>query len=281
MLTLKQLKNDMQFNQELSGLIDILKAVASSQFRHLQARREIFMRFNKCLDGFFTMVNFLKSTHLFLKEDLSLPQGILIITSDEGFLGGLNNQIANAGLDLLKSGDEIIVLGEKGARFFEEAKVPFLYFSAITEDIEYARAEDIKDYLINAFLKKRFGKIMVVYPKFVSFSVQEVKIEQLLPYPIQTHEGKKVDTRPKEEIIVEPSEERIIDYLIRVWLLDKIYNIFWESKLSEWAARVMHLEGSSQELNRIAKKLNFSYFRSLHEISDKNIREIFASRLIR
>ena len=84
----------------------------------------------------------------------------------------------------------------------------------------------------------------------------------------------------KEEVIIEPSLKRILEYLVKVWIGQLIYLIFWESKLSEWAARVMHLEESSNEINDHSKELKLKYFRLLHQISDKNIREIFASRLV-
>jgi len=51
-----------------------------------------------------------------------------------------------------------------------------------------------------------------------------------------------------------------------------------KAKLSEWATRVIHLEGSSYEIKQMNKKLRSQYFRILHEISDKNIREIFVAR---
>ncbi|MEA3560871.1 MAG: hypothetical protein U9R31_03775, partial [Candidatus Omnitrophota bacterium] len=84
----------------------------------------------------------------------------------------------------------------------------------------------------------------------------------------------------EERIAIEPALDKVIEYLVTVWMNYILYGIFWESKLSEWSARVMHLEGSSSEIERLDKKLRFRYFQLLHEISDKNIREIFSSRLV-
>ena len=126
----------------------------------------------------------------------------------------------------------------------------------------------------------------MVYPKFISFVHREVTVEQLLPYGQRLDMGSDesaLSSRPSTEhldILIEPSQERLVDYLIRVWMAQRIYDIFWESKLSEWASRVIHLEESSQAASEINKKLQFSYFSSLHQISDKNIREIVASRLL-
>jgi len=41
----------------------------------------------------------------------------------------------------------------------------------------------------------------------------------------------------------------------------------------------MHLEGSTQELSHMNQRLAFNYFRQVHAVSDKTIREISASRI--
>ena len=83
----------------------------------------------------------------------------------------------------------------------------------------------------------------------------------------------------EEKVILEPSFKKIVEYLVRIWIGYVVYNIFWESKLSEWAARVIYLDGSSDEVRRQAKRARLAYFRAVHENSDKSIREIFSSTL--
>lgn len=283
MRTLKELKKEIQFNQEFFNLIDVLKGIAALQFRQLQAKREYFTRFNRNLEGFFENVRLLGSTHpFFLKEESGFTQafsGIVMITSDEGFLGELNSRVINAGLNQRRENDELVILGERGAHFLEELGESFLYFPGITEDIKYEQAQNLRDYLIQQYLKKRFTQVFMIYPQFVSFVHREIKIEQLLPYRGEFLQSTAYN--PQADTLIEPDEERIVDYLIRVWMAQKIYDIFWESKLSEWASRVIHLEESSEVASQISKKLQFFYFRTLHQISDKNIREIVASRLIK
>ena len=102
-------------------------------------------------------------------------------------------------------------------------------------------------------------------------------LNRVLSKPRQHHEFFKLSH--EEETIIEPSLKRMVEYLVRMWIGQLIHLIFWESKLSEWAARVVHLEKSSTEIKNQDKELKLKYFRILHQISDKSIREIFASRL--
>jgi F-type H+-transporting ATPase subunit gamma len=284
MLTLKQIKSDVQFNLELAGLINVLKGIASSQFRFLQAKREYFLRFNRSITDIFETVSILKSHHPFLEQPAGeeVKTGIVMITSDEGFLGDLNSRIINAGLSLRKQQDELIILGQRGSSALEEQKESFLFFQGLPEEIEHEQAEALSDYLIRQYLERKLHKILIIYPKFISFAFQEINTEQLLPYvPAEEEAEPQILISPKFELLIEPSLERVIDFLVRIWMVQKVYDIFWESKLSELASRAVHLEGSSQAVEELNKKLQFIYFRIIHQLSDKNIREIFASRLIK
>jgi len=111
MLTLKQLRKDMQFNHELFDLINILKDIASSQFRHLQLKREYAVRFDRSLKDFFAMVDLIKSRHPFFVSRPSLPTAIVLITSDEGFLGalpaGITVRLFMPGLTNVESGSAV------------------------------------------------------------------------------------------------------------------------------------------------------------------------------
>jgi regulator of replication initiation timing len=67
---------------------------------------------------------------------------------------------------------------------------------------------------------------------------------------------------------------------MRIWLEFKFYQVLWSSRLSELAARMMHLEGSVQELKKTNLRLDMEYFKYRHALSDKTIRELTATRLI-
>jgi F0F1-type ATP synthase gamma subunit len=95
---------------------------------------------------------------------------------------------------------------------------------------------------------------------------------QLLPY---TGENAEL----LEKVIYEPFADKVVDYLLRKWLLYKVQEVCWSSKLSELSARAMHLEGSLRELQDMKKGIELQYFRSKHEVTDRMIRDIFGGWL--
>ncbi|MFC1631107.1 F0F1 ATP synthase subunit gamma [Candidatus Omnitrophota bacterium] len=281
MRQLSKLRKDLHFNQEMGGIINVLKGVAATEFHRLQKARKTLDQFADYLQGFFKMLEVPELSHPYLDQSNS-PGALLIITSDSGFLGKLNIAVVDQALSLYTGREKLIVVGQQGSHYLEETGVRFSAMGGISEEIEYKEAQRLANYITQNCLNKKIGQTTIVYPHFVSFAVWQTKIFQLLPcrflFP-QPPEAPGENINREEETIVEPDKQQALEYLVKIWISYLVYGIFWESKLSEWAARVMHLERSSDEIKRTDKKLHWQYFRSLHEISDKNIREIVSARI--
>lgn len=281
MLQLKKLRKELSFNKEISGIINVLKGVASSEFYRLQKARKALDEFMNYLQSFFQLFDVGQLEHSFLGQS-SLPPAIVLITSDAGFLGKLNAAVVNTALEQCTSTsreEKLIVIGNQGARYIEETGRNFTSFSGIGDEINYEEAVKLAELIFQGVLNKEFSRTVVIYPRFVSFTSWTIQVYQLLPCRFLFQEGSARGSEEEEKTIIEPTRSEVLEYLIKTWLNYMFYGIFWESKLSEWSARTMHLEGSSEEIKRLDKKIRLKYFHALHEISDKNIREIFSSKL--
>ena len=281
MAKLTKLREQLQFNKEMAGVINALRGVAASEFTRLQRERKKLDEFDEYLKRFFQIADIGNFSHIFLEES-SLPANIVLITSDGGFLGKLNVSIINTAFEQYKKNDKLTVLGKQGLRYIEERTKEFDYFPGISDDISFEEVEKIKNYIIKQVLEKKAGRVVIVYPHFISFATQEVQTFQLFPCRYLFSEKSKLeidDSDEEEKVIIEPSFKRVIEELVTIWIEYVLYSIFWESKLSEWAARVIHLEGSADEVKRQGRAVRLTYFRALHENSDKNIREIFSSTM--
>ncbi|MCX5686387.1 MAG: F0F1 ATP synthase subunit gamma [Candidatus Omnitrophica bacterium] len=279
MITLAKLKQSLEFNKSLGTIIDILKTTALVQFRSFQFKEKPNPEFSKEIEDVFEIFGAKNIRHPYFFERLSLPSAIIIITSDEGFLGGLNTLLINAALDSRRSkNDELVVLGERGAGYLEDLKESFVPFPGISDEAGWKEPERVADYVLGGY-KKKFGGIFVSYPKFVSLTHQKVEVLQLLPRLPDTGpaDGSR---RDREEVTMEPARHRVVEAAVELWVRYKLFEIFWLSKQSEYAARIMHLEGSTYELSGLSQRLRFDYFRRVHALSDKTIREISAAKLL-
>ncbi len=288
-MQLNKLRKEAAFNKEIGGIINVLKGVASAEFYRLQKTRKKLDEFMGYLQNFFRLLDVTGWSHVFLEESL-LPPVLLLITSDMGFLGKLNISVVAAALkqrhgsslgEVVSSGakETFIVVGKQGARYIEEIGAKFVSFPGISDEVSYEESEKLADFIFQGFLNKKFGKIFIVYPHFSSFTSWNIQTYQLFPCRFLFGEDLKPESQEEEEVIIEPAKSKVLEYLIKVWMNYILHGVFWESKLSEWSARIIHLEGSHYEIKQLDKKIRSQYFRLLHEKSDKNIREIFSSRL--
>lgn len=301
MPSLATLKKDMEFMRDMEEIVDIFKMTAMFQFRVLQKKgkknddfrdeladvwslllvgREdvegISLSFDKKIKEQEGVDGALARTQE-KRDQKNLPRAIVLVATDYGFLGGLNARVVDAVLKLHPSErDEVIVLGERGAHYLEEKRMPYTLFPGVDDDISADRVKKLSDYLLTGY-KKKFKKIVLIYPKFMSLGSQKIENFGLLPYvpPAATKNPKR-----KTNILIECGKEPIEDAFIELWLGYKLLEIFLSSKLSEYAARIMHLEGSWQEIFHLKEGIMFDYFCERHAMQDQTIREISASKVL-
>jgi ATP synthase F1 gamma subunit len=272
-------KGDMDFNKQLSALLEVLKSISVSQYKALERKIKLYDIFNKTLAGFFKFVDMPGIEHPFVKP-VKKKQIVVAITSDGGFLGGLNRQVINAALaQLADMPGKLIIIGQRGKRYANEANVAFAGFPGIKEEYRYEQAVQLRSYIIEEMIKDSIGYLKVVYPKPISFTLQRAEVVPFLPYAPTQNEGPG-PAKKASQVIMESKPGDLLEYLIYLLLGNRLFEIFSLSLLSEFAARFMHLEESSQKLKEMDVKLRLEYFRIRHELIDRNMRELFSARLL-
>ena len=276
MINIAQLKQNLDFNRDLGDLIEMMRLASTSQFNQFRSYRPAWPEFSASLEKAMALIPPAQRGSDFFVLRPQRPSAIILLTSDEGFLGELNSALINKLFGERKEGDRIIVLGQQGINYLKEFNLDFQVFSAFSDKPELKQIEDVRDYVLGLYLKGEVSRIAVVSASFQSITSQHAESQTLLPFSQSISPTAK---NVKGELLIEPDSVEVIRGLVKLWLYAKLYQIFWAGKLSEFGARIMHLEASSQELTRTNQGLRLEYFKYLHGLSDKTIREIYASRL--
>ena len=280
MANLVQLKQEIQFNQRLGGLLDALKSIAAQQFQALERTlrtNPVCTEAVRKIAGTFDLEHF---SHPMTQR--SGPVGVIIVTSDTGLLGGLNQQVVSTGLqEYRRQPGELMVVGERGVAYVREHGLACHTFNSVQEHERRALVAKIRDYAINQVLSGKLASLAIAYPRALSFTMQRVEIIRILP----CWEWFRDSTAPRGvltrgSILLESTISEVLEYLVWFWLGQQLHEVFLQSRLAELAARSVHLEGSSQELQRRGKKLRLRYFRERHEVIDRSMRELFAAKAI-
>jgi ATP synthase F1 gamma subunit len=276
---------------EFLQLIQTLKNIAASQYHMLEHEKERFEAFMSAFAGFFRLVDMVGVDDPLVRP-MSETLGIVMVTSDSGFMGGLNAAVIDAAIEaqgaIRNDLVQLVVIGDKGANKLLERERSFKFFRGINQDTRYEQALEIRDYLVGEVLAKRMGKVILSYPRPLSFTQQSVDVIKLLPCAELFDRGSASAISARvagrgilaeaRKVAVESSFPDMVEYLSKVWVAAKLYEVFEDSKLSEYAARAMHLEESGQKLEKEHKKLRHQCFRAAHELVDKGMRESYAAR---
>jgi ATP synthase F1 gamma subunit len=293
-MQLNELRQELSFNSDLMNLIDTLKNVAGAQYHQMEKQKERFDMFMNAFADFFKVVNLVEVEDP-LVSVTSDVLGIVVVTSDSGFMGGLNEGVIRAAFEaqgeLPEDKVQYVVIGEKGSGRFSDMGAEFKAFPGIDQDRIYEQAAEVKDYIVDEVLARRMGKVVVAYPKALSFSAQDIDVINILPcrelFDIES--DSEVSSRLEDKgliaeatkVIVESSFSDMVEYLAGTWVTSKLYEVFEDSKLAEFSARAMHLEGSLQKVEKEHKKLKHKVFKAVHEEVDKSMRECHSAKMIK
>ena len=277
MIPLIRLKKDVLFNQELTKVVDVLKGIAAAQFHILEKQLMIFERCFTIAAEFAGLIDTDRIDHPFVRAQIPRTAAILV-TSDAGFLGGLNTQVVTAGLREAKADGLLTVIGERGAGYLRDLRREATTFPGIEDTTRSALALEVTNHVVRQVLDGACGRLLIAYPHSISFTSQKITVETLLPCS-EWLANAKMDGSV-DGVMWESRVDEVLEYIVIQWLTARLSQIFGLSRLAELGARAVHLEGSHQELTRQGKQLKHQYFRARHEVIDRSMREIFASQLL-
>ncbi len=278
MIPIAQLKGDMEFYKSLGALIEVLKLVAAAQYQILEKKIKTYGTYLDALSHVFSWLDMQQVRHPFVTLN-DKPEAIIAITTDAGLLGGLNSLVMNKALEQTSRDDSrVVIIGKRGRLYVQKREMIYANFPGVDDDKRLQQALKLRDYIIENVLKGKFGKVTIVFPRALSFTSQRIEVLQVFPFVAEAKQT--MNNLQLSDVILESKFGDIVEYLIYLWLGQKIFEIFGMARLAEQAARFMHLEKCTDRIQDLDKKLRFQYFRAKHEIIDQNMRELFAARLL-
>lgn len=191
-------------------------------------------------------------SHSYFASEANSKPLIIIFSPDKGLCGAL---ISNLARELINFPEfkkaAFIIIGKKLARFTKENLIAD--FSTGGALPGYEQIPPLVS-AINTGLIKDFGKVYVLYAKFLSFFTQKATIEQILP--IEASE--KIET-PTASYLFEPNPNAVIDSLLPHYLETKLYQMLLENYASEQAARMLAMQNATENAQEVIELLTLEY----------------------
>lgn len=203
--------------------------------------------------------------------------GVLIISSDRGLCGGLNNNLFKLALykihELKSSGYNVklFIVGKKAESFFKKFGLEVLGVkSGFANGITSEELFGITRLVLQSYDKKEVDSIRVFYNKFINTMSQQPTDTQLLPIV----SNKDKEYAKQWDYIYEPEANELLNDLLTRYIDSTIYQAVVENVASEQSARMVAMKSATDNANDLIKKFQLSYNKARQASITQEISEI-------
>jgi len=198
--------------------------------------------------------------HPLLAEDTGGGKRLLVlITTDRGLAGPLNtNIIRYVARELTEStGDFAVVsVGRKGRDAMRRARVPIeAHFAGFGDKPKFADVLPLARLISEDFLAGKYGRIDLVYSRFISTLSQKPVLYQLLP--IEASED--TEGIPGNQFIFEPNPRAVLEQLLPRYVATRLFHAVLEGKASEESSRMVAMKSATENAEELIDDLTLVY----------------------
>ncbi len=282
MATGKEIRTKISSIKSTQKITRAMEMVAASKMRKAQDRMR---KSRPYADKMREVIGHLAHAHPEYKHHYMVNRevkrvGIIIISSDRGLCGGLNNTLFRTAVTSLKEWDEaninvdMCTIGSKASGFFRRlggniiAQSEHLGDSPTLENLIGAVKVMLDD-----FDNGKIDQLYVLYNHFVNTMTQKPMVRQLLPISADI-EDKAL--KHHWDYIYEPESKEVLDALLTRYIESLVYQSVVENVACEQAARMVAMKSASDNATDLIDELQLAYNKARQAAITQELSEIVA-----
>ncbi|HEY2806632.1 MAG TPA: ATP synthase F1 subunit gamma [Gemmatimonadales bacterium] len=210
---------------------------------------------------------------------------VLMITSNRGFAGAFNANIARTALKRCKDLEaegytvELHGVGKKGIKYFQHLKRTFASSRLdIGDRPTAAHALELVTPLIAEYEAGRLASLDVIYGQFKSALSTPPALLQVLPIEASARAGSGGQavkpSSTQANYILLPSAEQILSQLLPLYVKNQVYRALVETAASEQGARRTAMKNATDNAGEIQGILTIAYNRARQAQITQELAEI-------
>jgi F-type H+-transporting ATPase subunit gamma len=276
----REIKTKIKSVQNTRKVTRALEMVSASKIRKAQDRMKAsrpYARAMKQLIGHLAQANTdYRHPYLVQRENVKRV-GYVVVSSDRGLAGGLNNNMFRKLLvefrALQEQGIEVdvVTIGQKASVFFRRIKVGML--ASVTHLGDAPKLEQligVIKVMLDAYTDGKVDKVFLAYNDFVNTMTQKATFDQLLPLPPAETQMAKHEW----DYIYEPDAESVLEHVLTRYIESLVYQAVMENVASEHAARMVAMKAASDNASKLIDTLNLVYNKARQAAITQEISEI-------
>ena len=276
----REIKTKIKSVQNTRKVTRALEMVSASKIRKAQDRMKAsrpYARAMKQVIGHLAQANS-EYQHPYLVQRAETKRvGYIIVSSDHGLAGGLNNTLFRKLLVEIRNwheqgvGVDVVTIGQKASVFFRRIKVDML--ASATHLGDQPRLEQLVGVIkvmLDAYSDGKLDRVFLSYNDFVNTMTQRAAFDQLLPLPaddqpVSTHDW---------DYLYEPDAESVLDDVLTRYVESLVYQAVLENVASEHAARMVAMKAASDNATKLIGTLELVYNKARQAAITQEISEI-------
>ena len=181
---------------------------------------------------------------------------LVLISADKGLCSTFNSNVIRAAERFLdehgRDKVHLELVGRKGCDYYHrrDVKISGEWLHVFARIVEFSKAEEIAETLMERFRKGKTDAIYLIYNEFKSALAQNIVLTQLLPVQAPRAEG----STSADYIYSQPPEE-IFKMLLPKYVKSNVYRAMLESGAAEHAARMVAMDSATRNAGEMIEKL--------------------------
>ncbi|MGO4222371.1 F0F1 ATP synthase subunit gamma [Lysobacter sp. TAF61] len=276
----REIKTKIKSVQNTRKVTRALEMVSASKIRKAQDRMKVsrpYARVMKQVIGHLAQANS-DYQHPYLVERPDVKRvGYIIVSSDRGLAGGLNNNLFRKLLGEFRKWQEqgveidVVTIGQKASVFFRRINVNMV--GSVTHLGDHPKLEQLVGVIkvmLDGYSSGNVDRVFICYNDFVNTMTQRAAFDQLLPLP-------ESDTKVAHhdwDYIYEPDAATVLEHVLTRYVESLVYQAVLENVASEHAARMVAMKAASDNATKLIGTLNLVYNKARQAAITQEISEI-------
>ena len=278
----QEIRSQIASIQNTQKITKAMEMVAASKMKKAQDQMTMARPY---ADKILNVISHLAHAHPeyesdFLSSRDVSKKGYIIVSSDRGLCGGLNNNLFKKVLDQVEIDKSnsiesaFSLIGNKSTSFFQ--RVGGAVMAKTSQLGDKPKIEQVLGLIkstIDKFLSGEIDELYIVYNRFVNTVSQEPVVQKILPISIIE---KNDDYDFYWDYIYEPDAKDVLESLFTRYLESLIYRAIVENLACEQASRMVAMKAASDNASDLISELQLIYNKNRQAAITQEISEIIS-----
>jgi len=281
MANAREIKTQIRSIQNTRKVTRALEMVSASKIRKAQDRMQASRPYAHTMQKVIGHIAHaaVEYRHPYLVQREPRNVGFIVVSSDRGLCGGLNNNLFKKVVGEMRDWEKrevslrAVTIGTKANAFFRRTSIDITgHVSHIGEQPQIADLIGAVKVMLDAYDQQEVDRVYLAYNDFVNTMTQKPRVDRLLPVEPQEAPERELETH--WDYIYEPDAADVLDEVLVRYIESLVYQGVMENIASEHAARMVAMKSASDNAEQLMDDLQLVYNKARQAAITQEISEI-------